>query len=457
MKLNNVLKRVAVFTITLCLSITTIGIIPTFAADTTQYGLYELKVNKVNITENNTGLSDSEKEKLSAILKNAIAAITVHNQREQGIVCTIRTNEFTFEGKEMFLSEIGAEIRGDDNKTTTVIAHITNDKNGRPFAFTYSYSPNDEVLYYSVSIRAKDGSFEKVVNITFDTEVVSFTSDEYSLIYDSGEGYGTMQPITVTNGQNYVFPQCTFEKPDKKTFDHWKMSGVDGIFQPDGDVKIASNCAQEGKITVTAYWKEAPEATVKKDATAKALRYNGKAQDLVTKGVAINGKIQYVLGLDNQTAPKTGWNDSVPQKTKVGTYYVWYRATGDATHSNSEAKCCTAVIKDAPIMKGNTLSIKGKTIKVKYKKLKKKSQKIKAKKYIKFKNKGQGKLKYKLAKVKKSKFKKYFKINKKTGKLTIKKKLKKGKYKLTVKVMALGDANHKASNWKSVTIKVRVK
>lgn len=457
MKINNVLKRVVVFTITVCLSITTIGIIPTFAADTTQYGFYELKVNKVNITENNDGLSEVDKIKYGAVLKSAIEAMDVNVQRNNVTNCTIKTKTFTFEGKEMFLSEIAAEIRRDDNDTTKRIADIINDRNGTPMEFAYSYPSNDEVIYYSVCMRSIDGIFEKVVNIILDTEVVSFTSDEYSLVYDPGEGYGTMQPITVKNGQNYVFPQCTFEKPDKKTFDHWKMSGVDGIFQPDGDVTIASNCAQEGKITVTAYWKEAPEATVKKDATAKTLRYNGKAQDLVTKGEAINGKIQYVLGLDSKTAPKTGWNDSVPQKKEAGTYYVWYRATGDATHSNSEAKCCTAVIKDAPIMKDNTLSIKGKTIKVKYKKLKKKSQKIKAKKYIKFKNKGQGKLKYKLVKVKKSKYKKYFKINKKTGKLIIKKKLKKGKYKLTVKVMASGDASHKASGWKSVTIKVRVK
>ena len=105
----------------------------------------------------------------------------------------------------------------------------------------------------------------------------------------------------------------------------------------------------------------------------------------------------------------------------------------------------------------NALFIKGKTVKVKYKKLKKKKQNIKAKKCIKFKKKGQGKLRYKLVKVKKAKFKKYFKINKKTGKLTIKKKLKKGKYKLTVKVKAVGNADFKPSAWKKITVKVKVK
>ena len=39
----------------------------------------------------------------------------------------------------------------------------------------------------------------------------------------------------------------------------------------------------------------------------------------------------------------------------------------------------------------------------------------------------------------------------------LKKKMKKGKYKITVKGKALGNTNYKASAWKTVTFKVRVK
>ncbi len=51
------------------------------------------------------------------------------------------------------------------------------------------------------------------------------------------------------------------------------------------------------------------------------------------------------------------------------------------------------------------------------------------------------------------------KINKTTGKVTIKKnkKMKKGTYKVKVKVKAKGNANYKASAWKKVTFKVIVK
>ena len=54
-------------------------------------------------------------------------------------------------------------------------------------------------------------------------------------------------------------------------------------------------------------------------------------------------------------------------------------------------------------------------------------------------------------------FKKKFNINAKTGKITVKKKLKKGTYTVKVKVKAAGNANYKASAWKAVTFKVKVK
>ena len=70
--------------------------------------------------------------------------------------------------------------------------------------------------------------------------------------------------------------------------------------------------------------------------------------------------------------------------------------------------------------------------------------------------KAQGKVSYKLAGVNKKKFKKYFKVNSKTGKITVKKKLKKGIYKVKIKVTAAGNDKYKKVT-KTVTVKVRVK
>ncbi|MBQ2642771.1 MAG: cadherin repeat domain-containing protein [Eubacterium sp.] len=112
------------------------------------------------------------------------------------------------------------------------------------------------------------------------------------------------------------------------------------------------------------------------------------------------------------------------------------------------------------IVKGNnTLAIRGKTAKVKYKKLKKKAQKLKVSKFIKIVNRGQGKLTYRLTAAKKGRksYKKYFKINSSTGKLTIKRKRKKGTYNLTMQVYAAGNVNRNASGWKTVNFKIKVK
>lgn len=134
------------------------------------------------------------------------------------------------------------------------------------------------------------------------------------------------------------------------------------------------------------------------------------------------------------------------------------KSTGQAiirTKTEQLAKwhCKGTITKNFKITRGiNTLAVKGKTVTVKYKKLKKKAQKLKVAKVIKVTNKGQGKLSY--ARVSGNK---KITINKKTGKVTIKKNLNKGTYKVTVKVKAAGDKNYKASAWKKVTFKLKVR
>lgn len=106
----------------------------------------------------------------------------------------------------------------------------------------------------------------------------------------------------------------------------------------------------------------------------------------------------------------------------------------------------------------NPMKLKSKTAKISRSKLGKKAQKIKSAKLFGVSH-AQGKLTYKLASAKNGKksFKNYFKVDSKTGNVTVKKGLKKGTYKVKVKVKAAGNANYKPSSWKSVTSKVRVK
>ena len=106
----------------------------------------------------------------------------------------------------------------------------------------------------------------------------------------------------------------------------------------------------------------------------------------------------------------------------------------------------------------NTLTVSPKTAKVKYKKLRKKKQTVARAKVMNVSS-AKGNVTYKLTGVKRGKskkYKKYFKINATTGNVTIKKKLKKGTYKVTCVVKAAGDSNYKAGT-KTVTFTIKVK
>lgn len=105
--------------------------------------------------------------------------------------------------------------------------------------------------------------------------------------------------------------------------------------------------------------------------------------------------------------------------------------------------------------KANTLKVSGKTAKLKYRKLRKKARTVSRSKAIKI-SYPQGTLSYSIISVSKSKYKKYFKINASTGKITVKKKLKKGTYKIKCAVSASGNNDYWKTT-KNVTFKIKVK
>jgi len=163
--------------------------------------------------------------------------------------------------------------------------------------------------------------------------------------------------------------------------------------------------------------------------------YNAKVQKptvTLTNGAVLKEGVDYTLQ----------WSTASPKN--AGTYTVTVTGIGDYTGT---AKATFVINKAA-----NPLKVKAKTVKVKFSKLKKKAQKLKVTKVVKFTKKGQGTLTYK-----KVKGNKKITINKKTGKVTIKKGLKKGTYKVKVKIKAKGNANYKASAFKTVTFKIKVK
>ena len=163
--------------------------------------------------------------------------------------------------------------------------------------------------------------------------------------------------------------------------------------------------------------------------------YNGTVQKpavLTINGLTLKEGLDYTAKWSNASSKN------------AGVYTVTINGTGLCSGS---ASVTYKIAKAA-----NPLKIKAKTATVKYSKLKKKAQTLKVSKVITFTKKGQGTLSYK-----KSSGNKKITINSKTGKVTVKKGLKKGTYKIKVKVRASGNANYNASSWNTVTFKIKVK
>ena len=133
-------------------------------------------------------------------------------------------------------------------------------------------------------------------------------------------------------------------------------------------------------------------------------------------------------------------------------YVLYKRKSTPTSGSRPPSNLSPIVINPTSKKRANPLKVKAKAPSVKYSKLKKKSQKLAITKAVKFVKAGQGKMSY--AKVKGNK---KITINKKTGKITVKKGLKKGRYKVTVKIKAGGNAVYKPSAAKKVTFKITVK
>ena len=102
----------------------------------------------------------------------------------------------------------------------------------------------------------------------------------------------------------------------------------------------------------------------------------------------------------------------------------------------------------------NPLSVSGKNVKIKKKKVRKKAQKLAAGTVLNISN-AQGTVTYKGVGVNK-KSKKALKINAASGQITVKKKAKKGTYKMNVTVTAEGNGNYEAAS-KTSTVVIKVK
>ena len=120
---------------------------------------------------------------------------------------------------------------------------------------------------------------------------------------------------------------------DGKAYVTVTAAGIDAYKETAKDVTININKANAVAATVTA-----------NDRT-----YDGTEKPLVTvTGEATGGTMYYALGTDTTTAPADNlYTISIPAKTDIGTYYVWYKVIGDSNHNDCDPKCVCVTISAA--------------------------------------------------------------------------------------------------------------
>ena len=240
-------------------------------------------------------------------------------------------------------------------------------------------------------------------------------------------------------------------------------SEFEGIIPPDGHVLDAVEMTVDsGTYTIAAADLNGIAHTYDSDVTFKCI-WKSEQPELATQTITASnvtktyGNAAFALGAvtdgDGELTYKSSNTkvvviDSTGKVTikSAGTAKITINASATETYAAAE-KTITVTINKA----ANPLKVKANTATVKFSNLKKKNQTLKVGKVIAFTKKGQGTVTY----VKKSGNKKIA-INKTTGKVTVKKGLKKGTYKVKINVTAAGNGNYKKVT-KPVTVTIKVK
>ena len=100
-------------------------------------------------------------------------------------------------------------------------------------------------------------------------------------------------------------------------------------------IKSGTGINNDPYIFELVYADDVPGDAVAATVNANELTYDGTEQSLVTvTGEANGGTMQYALG--TATEATEPYSTTVPEGKDAGTYYVWYKAVGDASHNDSE-------------------------------------------------------------------------------------------------------------------------
>ncbi|MBR3149607.1 MAG: S8 family serine peptidase [Eubacterium sp.] len=327
-------------------------------------------------------------------------------------------------------------------------------------AFTSFIQYNDKLVgvgganeyYMAPDIISFDGSSWTTFPQIFDSDdSVSYYIGSYNSlqIYPANLGYGE-NGIFVCGSFIYDIGDTYIINPDsrsvtavnacvRKSFEDNQVIGttVQGSFigfevqqkEESSEVSVGIRSLNAAKSSTTY------ASTSNSQPTAFAIKLNNRYDRLAT------GHILSETPATAATYTSKG-NNAYYYCSICGKYFSDAQATKETT---PEAEVLAVLPK-----KANTLKVKAKKPTVKYAKLRKKKQTIARKKALTVSN-AKGTVSYKKTKGNKS-----ITVNKKNGKITVKKGLKKGSYKVKIKVTAAGNTEYKSAS-KTVTVTVRIK
>ena len=204
------------------------------------------------------------------------------------------------------------------------------------FRLPEGFSLSDNWKTYLVAEKVNGG------NVTdYAGTPVEFTIPKLDSVCNAPTG------LTATYGQTLA--NVTMTNPEDNAPGTWTWADSTLSVGNAGEKTFKANFMPTDQTSY--YSMENVDVTVavgKAESTAAAVignnsTYDGAEKPLVTvNGEAAGGTMQYALGTATEaTRPYT---TSIPTATDAGTYYVWYKAVGDANHNDSNAACVTVII-----------------------------------------------------------------------------------------------------------------
>ena len=255
---------------------------------------------------------------------------TISRKSITGASVKLDNTELTYNGSEQSVSVTGV--------TTTDGMTLTADD------YDVSGNQGTDIKDYTVTVTGK-GNFRDSAKTTWSIvgKKMTVSAEGYTGVYD-GQAHGIT--VSVTDPESgavvkYGTAEGTYDLDESP-----RITEI-GTLTVYYKVTAADYADYTGSATVTIT--DRLTAVVTTAPAAKDLTYTGAAQELVTVGAAFGGTMLYALGADATTVPAEGWGTAVPGGTDPGTYYVWYKAVGDADHNDSAAACVTAEIKSAAL------------------------------------------------------------------------------------------------------------